>query len=215
VHGGLWLDRDKSEYAHIGRFFAEHGLATAIVNYRKSPRNPSDLVHPIHVLDFVDSLRYLYENKNGYNYDPKKVYVMGHSCGAHIISLPLLARSKYLKTDSHIIPQGIIGVEGIYDVELFLKDFPQYTPDLEFSFTKDRTLWESPQFASDPEPSKSTRWLILHSPEDTLVNNNQAVNITDHLKKLGYHDVKLEESILIIFLSYLLPVLFFCRRIHQ
>eukprot|EP00026_Physarum_polycephalum_P015959 Phypoly_transcript_16770.p1 GENE.Phypoly_transcript_16770~~Phypoly_transcript_16770.p1 ORF type:complete len:270 (+),score=50.93 Phypoly_transcript_16770:31-840(+) len=195
VHGGLWLDRDKANYENIGTFFAERGLSVAVVNYRKSKRGvvEGESVHPVHVLDFVECLKYLYANANK-NYDTNNIFLFGHSCGAHIISLPFLARSKYLNKET-FAPKGIIGLQGLYDVDLFVKGAPEWAADIEFAFSKDRTNWESPQNASDFGGHKEIAWLVIHSPEDTAVNINQAQNMNKHLKEIGFPEVELAGNI--------------------
>lgn len=39
IHGGSWVQGDKSEYTDLASILAGHGLGVAVVNYRLSPRS--------------------------------------------------------------------------------------------------------------------------------------------------------------------------------
>ncbi len=106
-------------------------------------------------------------------------------------------------------------MQGIYDIDLFVSDFPNYVIDLEYAFTQDRKNWESPQHVGElaalnislitflpifKHPffdfnNKDISWLIVHSPEDRLVNSSQSTQFCAHLKELGYINVEYCTSI--------------------
>ncbi|MCX8103148.1 MAG: alpha/beta hydrolase [Candidatus Bipolaricaulota bacterium] len=115
VHGGGWTSGDKNLYSFIGRAFAEQGFATAVVNYRLSPK----VQHPAHIEDVARAFSWVHKNIAQYGGDPEKIFVMGHSSGGHLIAL-LALDEKYLR--AHDLPlaaiEGAIPISGIYDVTI-------------------------------------------------------------------------------------------------
>jgi len=108
IHGGLWVDRDKSDYDHIGQYWSSrHGFPVAVVNYRLSSGQDSQKndqsttssssrpIHPAHTSDVFAALEFLSSPSVslGYGLNEKSKFVLiGHSCGAHIAGLIALAQ---------------------------------------------------------------------------------------------------------------------------
>jgi len=119
-HGGSWRDGDRESYAFVGRAFAARGFITFIADYRKAPAHRFP--------DFIDDAaaaiasarRELGKRDCA---DPDRLFVMGHSAGAHITMLAALD-PKWLGAhglDSSAIA-GIIGLAGPYDFYPFTSD---------------------------------------------------------------------------------------------
>lgn len=114
VHGGGWLSGDKKMYREMALKMAEKGLAVILVNYRLSP----GVKFPDHINDVATALFWVSKNVNSYNADPHKIFLMGHSAGAHIISLILLDHN-YLK-EHRINPDdiaGLISISGVFEIK--------------------------------------------------------------------------------------------------
>ncbi|HEX4874455.1 MAG TPA: alpha/beta hydrolase [Sphingorhabdus sp.] len=119
-HGGSWRDGDRESYAFVGRAFAARGFITFIADYRKAPANRFP--------DFVDDAAHaiasarLEIGKHGCA-DPGRLFVMGHSAGAHIAMLAALDPKWLAKhgLDASAI-KGIIGLAGPYDFLPFTSD---------------------------------------------------------------------------------------------
>jgi acetyl esterase/lipase len=113
VHGGSWRTGDRSLYAAFGYFFAQRGFAVAIPSYRLMPKYQ----HPAQMEDVAKAFAWVYRNAPDFGGDPKRMYVAGHSAGAHLVSLLTLDRS-YLQ-EPGVPPdaiQGVISMSGVYDV---------------------------------------------------------------------------------------------------
>eukprot|EP01027_Heterolobosea_sp_BB2_P007039 GEZU01010531.1.p1 GENE.GEZU01010531.1~~GEZU01010531.1.p1 ORF type:complete len:268 (-),score=55.79 GEZU01010531.1:275-1078(-) len=188
-------------------------MAVAVVNYHLCPRKPmsvaqeehakgisstpsnyNDLVnpHPIHVRDCARAIAWLCQKQNAdkYNYDPNRIIVSGHSAGAHIAALLSCAEaeSKFgLPTSSGVKIAGFIGLEGIYDLERLVNDFPLYqTWFVEHTFGVDPThqRWREASPTNIPfDPKLAGKWLVVHSRGDRLVLMNQAEKFVEHLKQ--------------------------------
>ena len=80
VHGGAWRSGDKEE---VPRFFAEHGLATASVNYRLS----GEARFPAAVHDIKAAVRFLRARGAAFGYRTERIAIAGSSAGGHLAAL--------------------------------------------------------------------------------------------------------------------------------
>ncbi|MBC8063919.1 MAG: alpha/beta hydrolase [Chlorobia bacterium] len=180
VHGGAWQSGDKRDYAALGNAFANAGIVSAVVNYRLSPT----VQHPAHVEDVALALGHLAKYAQGY--DPKRIFVMGHSAGAHVCGLlaamPKLLEKAGMTKDQ--LPKGFIGLEGIYDIQNLIKVWPTYRNwFIEKAFGKD-DKWAAASPTRLPIELKS-RWLLVHAKGDELVDMAQTKDFMNHLSKAG------------------------------
>ena len=66
--------------------------------------------------------------------------------------------------------KGVIGMEGIYDIPLFVKDYPETKDDfISLAFGDNETEWKlaSPYYYTRKEAS-SIGYLVIHSLQDGL-----------------------------------------------
>jgi acetyl esterase/lipase len=69
-------------------FFNELGYVFVSVNYRLSdPRDPNRVVHPTHAEDVGSALTWVEKNIDDYGGNGKRIALMGHSAGGHLVSL--------------------------------------------------------------------------------------------------------------------------------
>lgn len=92
VHGGEWAKRDKIEVAAKPRFFNSNGIVFVSVNYRLS----GDAPHPAQADDVAAAVRWARDHIAEYGGSPRKLVLMGHSAGCHLVTLVGLD-AKYLK----------------------------------------------------------------------------------------------------------------------
>lgn len=94
VHGGGWSSGDKdNKISRKVNLFTGAGYVFASVNYRLSP-DPIDLSYPAsrvrfptHPGDVGEAIAWLDRNVASYGGDPRRILLIGHSAGAHIVSL--------------------------------------------------------------------------------------------------------------------------------
>ncbi|CCM06224.1 uncharacterized protein FIBRA_08470 [Fibroporia radiculosa] len=90
VHGGAWRSEDKAQHAQLARRLAAHTrFPVAIPNYRLStPATP--LRHPAHAEDLLAFLHFVLTwsgpPSSPCPYDPTQLYLLGHSCSAHMLT---------------------------------------------------------------------------------------------------------------------------------
>jgi len=113
VHGGAWRMGDRRPYGPLGRAFAERGIACAAISYRLSP----EVVHPVHVEDCARALRWLADHAAEYGYDRERLFLCGHSAGAHLVAL-LATDPSYLVAQglSTKDVRGVVPISGPFDV---------------------------------------------------------------------------------------------------
>jgi len=94
AHGGAWRagDKNNNTIANKARVFNDAGYVFVSVNYRLSPdppetSNPNRVMFPDHPHDVGEAIAWLSRNVAGYGGDPKRIVLLGHSAGAHLVSL--------------------------------------------------------------------------------------------------------------------------------
>ncbi|MDG1442930.1 MAG: alpha/beta hydrolase, partial [Pseudomonadales bacterium] len=83
VHGGGWAFGDKSEVNSKPDFFVPNGIAFISMNYRL--RWDDKLYDQLE--DIVSVVKWVKDNSKTYGLDSKRVILMGHEAGAHLVSL--------------------------------------------------------------------------------------------------------------------------------
>jgi acetyl esterase/lipase len=113
VHGGSWRTGDRSLYRALGNRYARAGIAVAIPSYRLMPANP----HPAQIEDIAAAFAWVHNQAAGFGGDTRRIYLIGHSAGGHLVSL-LATDPRYLEKyglASDAI-HGVISISGVYDV---------------------------------------------------------------------------------------------------
>jgi acetyl esterase/lipase len=83
VHGGGWRKGDKARVGNKPEFFNSKGWVFVSINYRLVPQ----VAFPENVSDVACSIDWVYRNIRRYGGDPDRIFIMGHSAGAHLVSL--------------------------------------------------------------------------------------------------------------------------------
>ncbi|OZJ05255.1 hypothetical protein BZG36_02320 [Bifiguratus adelaidae] len=193
IHGGAWRSGDKSEYENLGKRLAKAGrFAVAVINYRLSLQEFNDrghpVVHPDHINDCSAAIKYLVSASTRYGFRSDAIYLVGHSAGGQLGGL-LVFDESFLKEVRHSI-KGVVGVEGIYDIPRLLETWPNYIGFIKQGFGDDAAVYQkaSPQYASPHRPDGRIRlpsYLIVHSPEDELVDMEQSNRYFEHVREAG------------------------------
>ena len=110
VHGGGWRNGDKDNRSgiHLCQTWASHGFVTVGLDYRLTP----EVVHPAHVEDVAAGINWVHRNISKYGGDPQRVFLLGHSAGAHLVALVATAPS-YLQAHELSPKTAVAGVMAI------------------------------------------------------------------------------------------------------
>ncbi|MDI9313003.1 MAG: alpha/beta hydrolase [Limnohabitans sp.] len=92
VHGGGWILGDKANSLtnKLNLFWGLNYIFVS-VNYRLSPSvnppEPNRIMYPIHNIDVADAVKWIYDSIKNYGGNNQKIVLLGHSAGAHLVSL--------------------------------------------------------------------------------------------------------------------------------
>jgi acetyl esterase/lipase len=139
VHGGEWSRRDKAEVSYKPKFLNEHGIVFVSVNYRLSPA----AAHPAHVSDVAAAVRWVHDHASRYGGDPKKMVLLGHSAGCHLVTLLALDPRYLAQVD--LRPADLGGVVawsgGAYDLVPMVKQGSSYARYIRQAFGDREDAW--------------------------------------------------------------------------
>lgn len=141
-HGGGWQrgHKDHSFYGapFMGKAFAKRGFVCVLVNYRKSK-------HPSAVEDVARAIKWVRDNIETYHGDNEKIFLSGHSAGAHLVSL-VASEPSYVNAIGGDVSyiKGCIVISGIYNVGTPLSENED-----DFFHVMYRKFYVDPTFGSD------------------------------------------------------------------
>ena len=111
-YGGNWDSGDRTDYKFVGEALSAQGFVVVIPDYRVYP----EVLFPEFMADPASAAKWVKANINQYGGDPNKVFLAGHSAGAHI-AVMLALNAEYL-AKQNLAPHdfsGVIGLAGPYD----------------------------------------------------------------------------------------------------
>lgn len=122
VHGGGWKrgSKDNASGSYKAPHYTGEGYAYASINYRLVPDNTVE----DEAADVAHALRYLIDHAAQLGFDPKRIVIMGHSAGAHLVAL-VGTDEQYLRGAglSFADIDGVIPIDGAaYDVARQMAD---------------------------------------------------------------------------------------------
>jgi acetyl esterase/lipase len=173
-HGGRWTFGDKADYRFVGAALAELGYVAVLPNYRHYP----EVKMPGFMDDAARAGRWAAAHAGEYGADPQRLYLMGHSAGAHMAALVTLDE-RYFAASAQPAPPiaGVIGLSGAYD---FL---PLREADVQ-------DMFGPPQNYPDSQPINFVRtnappMLLVHGLEDDTVSPKNSRNLAVALSARG------------------------------
>lgn len=114
VHGGAWRIGDKRRVLNKPKAFVERGYLLVSVNYRLYPAAD----YKQQTSDIAKAIRWVRDNAKEIGGDPGKIYLMGHSAGAHLAALVATDESYLQKEKLPLsVIKGVVLLDGAgYDV---------------------------------------------------------------------------------------------------
>jgi acetyl esterase len=124
IHGGGWMNGDKSTYRRICALYAQAGFLVCNINYRLTPQYDYTAL----VRDVASAVYWAYSNGPLYGGDPSRMFIAGDSAGSQLSSWyaaalrdPALPKATGI---SDMIPaeslKGLLLFYGIYDMDTML-----------------------------------------------------------------------------------------------
>ena len=173
-HGGSWHDGEREGYGFLGRAFAARGFVTVIADYRKAP----SVRFPAFVQDTASAIAWVHANIAKHDGDADRIFVMGHSAGAHIAMMTALD-PQWLAANNLApnVIKGVIGLAGPYDFlplttdssKIALGQWPDLTETQPITFAR-----------ADAPPL-----LLLTGDKDTVVKPRNSKILSETIQALG------------------------------
>jgi arylformamidase len=112
VHGGAWRNFTKDDFSFVASAFVPAGFPTVVVNFPKLPA--------VRLPDMLSALRralaFVHRHAGSFGGDENRLYLCGHSSGAHLAANLTIAKH----TTGQILHESIIGcacISGCFDLE--------------------------------------------------------------------------------------------------
>ncbi|TFE37130.1 alpha/beta hydrolase [Paraburkholderia dipogonis] len=90
-YGGAWQSGGRSDSRGVAQGFAARGIVTIAADYRSYP----ETVFPHFLDDPAAAVRWTHDHVREFGGDSGRIFVMGHSSGAHIAAM-LATDPRYL-----------------------------------------------------------------------------------------------------------------------
>ena len=170
-YGGSWQSGSREQYRFVAQSLAKQGVLVIVPDYRKSPQ----VAFPVFIEDAARAVAWTREHCAEYGGDPTRIFLVGHSAGAHIAAM-LGTDARFLRAVG-MQPRdlaGVVGLAGPYD---FL---PITDPALKPVFGPE-SRWPESQpvnFVDGDEPP----FLLLQGDADTVVRPRNAERLAARLR---------------------------------
>jgi arylformamidase len=112
IHGGYWQRLSKNESCFAAPMFQQHGSYFAALNYTLAPQQTLTGI----VEETRRAISWLYQHADDWGFDREKIYLSGHSAGAHLAMMMLITDWPGLGLPADII-KGVCAISGVFDLE--------------------------------------------------------------------------------------------------
>lgn len=173
LHAGRWKYGSREDYRVLGNGLTARGWVVVVPDYRKHPQ----VNHPAWVEDGADAVRWTRDHVSRFGGDSTRIFVIGHSSGAHTAAL-LALDERYLLSVG-VAPRsirGYVSLAGPVDTIWTDEDVQRLMgPPAGWPGTYPRT-----HIDGDEPPL-----LLLHGARDDVVHADNAVRLADRITAAG------------------------------
>lgn len=182
VPGGSWTTADPTGLAGLAAALARAGIVAAPTHLRAAS---DGVVYPVPVEDVLCAVATAVDRVRARGFTPGPVAVLGHSSGAHLAALAVLAVDDYSPTcDSPAVrPDALIGLSGPYDIS----QVPELaTALLGTDPDDDPATWASANPVERADLRPDVPVLLLHGEADDTVPVAFTTQFADALEGAGH-----------------------------
>ena len=185
-YGGAWQEGSRSDYLFVAEALTQRGYVVVVPDYRVYP----EVKYPEFLYDGAAAVAWATNYADKYGGDRSRIFLMGHSSGAHIAAM-LALDSTFLEAKKVPLTavKGLIGLAGPYD---FL---PLTEPNVIALFASEPNvaLTQPIHYASLSIAKTTPPVLLLHGDDDKRVYPKNSINLARELRATG---VKVELDLL-------------------
>lgn len=173
-YGGRWTHGARDEFRFVGQALAASGFVAVVPEYRHYPA----VKFPAFVEDAARAVRWTQREIARYGGDPDRIFLMGHSSGAHLAAMLALNPAFLAEAGADRAKlKGMIGLAGPYD---FL---PLTDSDLRDMFgPPERYELSQPVTFADGE---NPPLLLLHGEDDATVSVRNTRSLAAQVARAG------------------------------
>lgn len=114
IHGGYWMFGDKSQFSTPAAAFTEVGVTFIAVNYTLAPAASIEE----QVAQCQRAAAHVYGLAPGFNADPERIYVSGHSSGAQLAAMVMATDwPAWQRGLPPRLIKGGLSLSGLHDLE--------------------------------------------------------------------------------------------------
>ena len=192
IHGGGWVEGDKSSEREMGEGLARAGYVAIAVGYRLAKDDASR--HPAQVVDVQRAARWVRANASRLGIDPDRLGAFGPSAGGHLVAM--LGTTEVLDDGDPSLKGYSSRVNCVVDccgpTDFTDESSPPLGPRAIWMadnlFTRPRD--QIPELCRDASPvthvdAKSAPTLIIHGTADDVVPIDQSRRLRNALRKAG------------------------------
>jgi acetyl esterase/lipase len=199
LHGGGWVEGDKSSQRDLAVMLTRAGFVAIAVGYRLAKDDASR--HPAQVDDVRRAVRWVRAHAGEIGVDPDRLGAFGHSAGGHLAAI--LGTTEARGTGDPALKDVSSRVRCVVDccgpTDFTDESSPPVGPSIAWMVPNlfGKTRLEAPDAYRDASPvshvdSRSAPTLIIHGNADDIVPLDQSRKLRDALVKAGV-EVKLVE----------------------
>lgn len=181
VPGGGWTTADPSGFTGLATSLAAAGIAAAPTHIRASQ---DGVVYPIPVEDVLCAVAGAVAETVAQGFDPGPVAVLGHSSGAHLASLAVLAFDDFAPEclSPVVEPDALVGLAGPYDIGRIT----QYSSELFAAGPdEDPDTWAAANPVLRTDLRADVPVLLLNGDSDAVVAPEFAEQFAEALEDAG------------------------------
>ena len=173
IYGGRWKYGAKRDYLLAGNDLARSGYIVVIPGYRLFPEQ----VFPAWVEDGASAIRWTHDNISRFGGDTTRIFVVGHSAGAHTATM--LALDRHYLRDAGLgdnAVRGFVSLAGPVDTT--------WTDDDVQQIMGPREQWPS-TYPYNFVDGRNPPLLLLHGTSDSVVSFGNSVRLAELIRSRG------------------------------
>jgi arylformamidase len=180
IHGGYWRSMDKRNFSFLAPVWVDAGVSVILVNHGLAPGASIEEI----VCQMLRASSWLYRHAEQYGMDEERLYVAGHSSGAHLAAMMMATLWQVYEPDlPKNLFKGALALSGLYDLRPFV-GLEGFHDDLRLDETS--ALRVSPAFL--PPATRSPVFTSVGSLESSEFHRQNAL-LTQRWKSVVADDL--------------------------